>query len=140
MTVIHRDIFERYVYAGAISRDPDAIANMFTEDGIFEAPLVPDGHALSRRLVGRAAIRAGMAAYHAQPASSDGLVNVAESSYVLHDTADPDVFVAEIDTVLEGAAGQRSTISLVQIFRVRDGRIARLRDYFAVASAEASAG
>ncbi|GAA3735512.1 hypothetical protein GCM10022225_17710 [Plantactinospora mayteni] len=129
MTLTHREIFERYVYAGAISRDPEAMAGLFTDDGEYEAPLVPDGHPLPRRLVGREAIRAGIGAYHREPAFQ-GTVDAAESGYVLHETADPDVFVVEIDSVLVTPTGQRATMSLVQIFRVRAGRIARLRDYF----------
>jgi hypothetical protein len=42
VTLTHKEIFERYLYAGAISRDPDAQAAMFTEDGVYEAPLIPD--------------------------------------------------------------------------------------------------
>ncbi|MEN3610798.1 nuclear transport factor 2 family protein [Plantactinospora sp. ZYX-F-223] len=129
MTLTHRELFERYVYAGAISRDPEATAALFTDDGEYEAPLVPEGHPLPRRLAGREAIRAGMGAYHREPAYQ-GTVDMAESGYVLHDTADPDVFVVEIDTALVGPTGQRTTMSLVQIFRIRDGRIAKLRDYF----------
>jgi limonene-1,2-epoxide hydrolase len=40
------------------------------------------------------------------------------------------VFIAEIDTVVEQSGGRRTTMSLVQIFRVRCGRIVLLRDYF----------
>lgn len=57
VTLTHKEIFERYMYAGAISRDPEAVAAMFTEDGVYEAPLVPDDHRLPRRLAGRDAIR-----------------------------------------------------------------------------------
>jgi hypothetical protein len=64
VTFTHREIFERYMYAGAISRDADAVAAMFTEDGVYEAPLIPEGHRLPRRLAGRDAIRAGMSAFH----------------------------------------------------------------------------
>jgi limonene-1,2-epoxide hydrolase len=49
---------------------------------------------------------------------------------VVHATVDPSVFIVEIDTVLTGPAGT-TTMSLVQIFRIRDGQIAMLRDYFA---------
>ena len=136
MTLTHKEIFERYVYAGAITRNPDAVAEMFTEDGVIEAPLVPEGHAL-RRLVGRDAIRSGVGAYQ-RGSEHSGTVNFEESRYVLHDTVDPDVFIAEIDTVLDGADGQRTTFSLVQIFRVRDDQIAMLRDYFAEPAAEAA--
>jgi hypothetical protein len=62
----HKEIFERYTYASAITRDPDAVAAMFTEDGVFDAPLVPDGHPL-RRPAGRDAIRTGISVYHQQP-------------------------------------------------------------------------
>ncbi len=119
------------MYAGAITRDPAAVAAMFTDDGVYEAPLLPpEGGPLPGLMVGRDAIREGVAAYHRYPAYA-GEADLASSSYVLHETADPDVFIAEIDTVLVGAAGQRTTMSLVQIFRIRDGLIARLRDYFA---------
>ena len=39
------------------------------------------------------------------------------------------VFIAEIDTAFD-VAGETVTMALVQIFRVRDGKIVRLRDYF----------
>jgi hypothetical protein len=128
VTLTHREIFERYVYAGAISRDPVAVAAMFTDDGVYEAPLVPDGHRLPRRLAGRDAIRAGMGAF--QELASEGTVNAGQSRLVLHETADPDVFVAELDAVLDHPGGRREPVSLVQIFRVRGGLIAMLRDYF----------
>ena len=135
VTLTHKEIFERYVYAGAITRNPDAVAEMFTEDGVFEAPLVSGGHPLARRLVGRDAIRTGIEAYHRE-LTFDGTVNFEESTYVLHDTAEPDVFIAEIDTVLNDSAGQRMTMSLVKIFRIRNGQIAMLRDYFTAPSAD----
>ena len=56
MALTHKELFERYVYAGAVTRNPDAIAAMFTEDGVYDAPLAPDGHPLHRRLTGRDAI------------------------------------------------------------------------------------
>ncbi|GAA0433904.1 hypothetical protein Aca07nite_01360 [Actinoplanes capillaceus] len=125
----HQEIFERYVYAGAVTRNPDSIAEMFTEDGVFEAPLVPDGHPLHRPLVGRPAIRAGMAEYHRRHPAGQDTLNVERSAHVLHETGDPDVFIAEIDVVFDNPDGSR-TMSLVQIFRLHGGRIARLRDYF----------
>ena len=128
MALTHKEIFERYLYAGAITRNPDAIAAMFTEDGVYDAPLVPDGHPL-RHLVGRAAIRTGTSVYHQQP-TYQATMNVERSAYVLHDTADPDVFMAEIDVAFDEADGRRTTMSLLQIFRLRDGQIAMLRDYF----------
>ncbi|GIM96478.1 nuclear transport factor 2 family protein [Paractinoplanes toevensis] len=119
MSLSHKEIFERYIYAGAITRNPDAYADLFTPDGVYEVPLT--GH----RLEGREAIRAGIGVY--QSVSVPGTLSFEKSAYVLHDTADPGVFIAEIDTVFENPS---STMSLVQIFRVRDDRIAHLRDYF----------
>lgn len=135
MTQTHQEIFERYVSAGPLRRDADALADLFTDDGVFEAPLVPDGHPLPRRLAGREAIRAGIGAYH-RHAAHQGTVDLSRSAYVLHDTADPDVFIAEIDTGLTEPDGRQTTMSLVQIFRVRDGRIASLRDYFAAPASD----
>jgi limonene-1,2-epoxide hydrolase len=43
---------------------------------------------------------------------------------------DADVFIAELDAVLDHPGGPCEQVSLVQIFRIRDGRIAVLRDYF----------
>ncbi|MEU8609762.1 nuclear transport factor 2 family protein [Actinoplanes sp. NPDC048791] len=130
MSQTQKEIFERYLSAGAIRRDPDAVAALFTDDGVYEAPLVPPGHELPRRLAGREEIRSGIGAYHRHPAF-EVTVDFERSGYVLHDTADPDVFVVEIDTVLVTPLGERTTMSLVQIFRVRDGLIVQLRDYFA---------
>jgi hypothetical protein len=90
---------------------------------------------LPRRLVGREEIRAGISAFHRDPAFQ-GTVHLERSRYVLHDTADPDVFIAEIDTVFEAADGSHHTMSLLQIFRLRNGQIALLRDYFAVPPAQ----
>jgi ketosteroid isomerase-like protein len=128
VALTHQEIFERYRYAGAITRNPDAIAALFTEDGVYDSPLVPAGHPL-RRLVGRDAIRAGTSAYH-QQATYPGTMNVARSTSVLHDTTDPDVFMAEIDVAFDEADGRRTMMSLLWIFRIRGGQIARLRDYF----------
>ncbi|MEV0198734.1 nuclear transport factor 2 family protein [Nonomuraea sp. NPDC050691] len=88
---------------------------------------MPQDH---QELEGREEIRRAMAAYYERPATTERTVDVDRTRYVLHTTADPDVFVVEIDTAFDGPAGA-SDMSLVQIFRLRDGRIALLRDYFA---------
>lgn len=127
-----QEIFERHVHAGALTRNADALAENFTPDGVFEAPLMPTGAAFPRKLVGREEIRSVMAAYYEGQGKDGRVPNLEKSGYVLHTTADPDVFIAEIDTVFDGDGdGDDVSVSLVQIFRVRDGKIARLRDYFA---------
>jgi ketosteroid isomerase-like protein len=79
--------------------------------------------------VGRDAIRRRISVYHRQP-TYQAAMNLERSASVLHDTADPDVFIAEIDVAFDEAAGRRTRRSLVQIFRLREGQIALLRDYF----------
>jgi hypothetical protein len=77
-----------------------------------------------------AAIRTGIGVYHQQP-TYQATMNLERSTYVLHDTPDPDVFIAEIDVAFDEPDRQRTRMSLVQIFRLHDGQIATLRDYFA---------
>jgi hypothetical protein len=133
-----QEIYQRYVYAGALTRNADALADLFAADGVLESPLVPPGHDYPRRLEGREQIRAGMAAYYqrsadaGQAAGTGQAPDTGQSRYVLHTTADPGVFIVEIDAVLSGPAGS-TTIPLVQIFRVRDDTITLLRDYFSPA-------
>lgn len=45
MALTHQEIFGRCVHAGAITRNPDAIAAMFTEDGVLDAVLLRSGAA-----------------------------------------------------------------------------------------------
>ncbi|MFI9235728.1 nuclear transport factor 2 family protein [Streptomyces sp. NPDC053079] len=130
MSKTPKQIFESYVYAGSMTRNADALAECFTEDAVFEAPLMPADGSFPRRLAGREEIRNAMAAYYEQQAKDDRSPNFEKSGYVLHTTSSPDVFIAEIDTVFDGD-GEDTVVSLVQIFRIRDGKIARLRDYFA---------
>ena len=125
-----QEFCRRYVWAGAMTRNADALADLFAADGVLEAPLVPPGHDYHRRVEGREQIRAAMAAYYQRSAEPGQTADTGKSRYLLHTTADPGVFIAEIDTVLNRPAGT-TTISLVQIFRVRDGKITLLRDYFA---------
>ncbi|MET7703228.1 nuclear transport factor 2 family protein [Streptomyces sp. NPDC005485] len=143
-----QEIFESHVYAGAVTSNADALAENFTEDGVLEAPLMPAGAAFPQRMVGREEIRSVMAAYYEQQGEHGRAPNLEKSGYVLHTTADPDVFIAEIDTVFDGDGdgdgegdgegdgdgdGDKGdvAVALVQIFRIRDGKIAHLRDYFA---------
>jgi len=123
--VTPQEIHQRYIWAGALRRDADAVAELFTEDGILEAPLVPDGHPFPNRLDGREEIRRGLAEYYQRPQQAAGTVDPERSRLVLH-LPEPEVLIVELDS----AFVDRPPISLVQIFRLRDGLIASLRDYF----------
>ncbi|WP_433218919.1 nuclear transport factor 2 family protein [Dactylosporangium sp. CS-047395] len=122
MTLSHEELFQRYIYAGAMSRNPKAVADLFTDDGVYEGPIE------GLRLEGRADIERGVAEIQQRP-GPEGELNLAASRSTLHETQDPGVFIAEIDAVLDGPNGS-TTVSIVQIFR-RDGdKIRSLRDYF----------
>lgn len=135
MAATHQEIFERYLWAGAMTRNADALAELFTPDGVIEAPLMPPGRVFPRRMEGHSEIRAGLTTFYQQSTGPDRAPDLRRSRYVLHDTVDPDVFIVEIDTAFlpdaEAAPDTADTMSLVQIFRIRDGKIALLRDYFA---------
>jgi hypothetical protein len=133
-----QEIYQGYLFASAITRNADALADLFADDGVLESPLVPPGHDYPRRLEGREQIRAEMAAYYrrsataAQAAEAGQAPDTGKSRYVLHTTADPGVLIVEIEAVLSWPAGS-TTIPLVQIFRVADDQITLLRDYFSPA-------
>jgi ketosteroid isomerase-like protein len=131
VTADPQEIYRSYLIASAFNRDPDAVAGLFTDDGVLEAPLIPPGHPYPRRMEGPAQIRDGLAAYYQRsPADTGQKVDTDQSRFVLHTTGDPGAFIVEIDTVLTGPEGT-TTMSLVQIFRTLDGKIAMMRDYFA---------
>ena len=128
-----QQIFQSYIYAGAMTRNADALAENFTEDGVYEAPLMPAGAAFPKKLAGREEIRNGMAEYYERLPKDERSPNFEKSGFILHTTGDPDVFIAEIDTVFDGGEetdDKDTVVSLVQIFRIRDDRIAQVRDYF----------
>jgi uncharacterized protein len=121
-----RDILER-----ALNRvrayDLEGFADLFVEDGVIEYPFAPAG--ALHRLPGREEIRRVLGEAAASPRRSGRRVTKV-SSLVVHQTADPEVIVAEFD--LEGeivATGQPYRLPYIQVLRVRDGRIVSLRDY-----------
>ena len=58
-----REIYQRYLWA-TLTQNADAVAEMFTVDGVFQAPLVRAGQAFPRHLEGREQIRTGLAEYY----------------------------------------------------------------------------
>ena len=52
-----QEIYQRYLWAGAMTRNADALADLFAADGVLEAPLVPSGRDYPRRVEGREQIR-----------------------------------------------------------------------------------
>src|SRR4051794_14304650 len=115
-----REVFESFVRT-AMARDTESQAALYAEDGVLEWPFAPEG--VPRRFEGRDEI---MRVLGTLRANAPGLViDEARSKVVVHETADPEVIVVELDL----AAGDRS-LPYVHVYRVRDGKILSLRDYW----------
>src|SRR5206468_30125 len=106
-------IFERYVWT-VMTRDADAAAELYASDGIYEAPLVPPGGVFPNRVQGREEILAFLTAVHQRMAGDQRKVNIERSRYVVHTTADPDVFIVELDTAFD-VGDEIETMALVYI-------------------------
>jgi ketosteroid isomerase-like protein len=126
MTATPRELFEKFTYYGLI-HDGDGQADLFATDGVMEWPFAPTG--VPRRTVGREAIRDLLLRLHEGAKEDPVIINEGEAKLVLHETGDPQVAIAEIDVKVTKAEGVTER-SLVQIYRVREGQIAWLRDYF----------
>ena len=95
------------------------LADLYAEDTVVDQPFLPGGHG---HIEGREAIRA-----HFAGAPAMG-VHLAARDVVVHETADPEVVIAEYTydiTVGENTA----TTANIQVLRVRDGLIVESRDY-----------
>jgi len=107
-----------------LDKSPDDLADLYALDAVHEFPFSSPGFPPS--FEGREAVRAGYrAAWGASPARVEEVRRVAA-----HETADPEVIVAE--HVVVGtlpAKGTAFTVPGLLILHVRDGLIVRVRDY-----------
>ena len=107
-----------------LDHDADGFAGLFASDAVIEMPTAGPG--APRRLEGRLAIeelsRRAVTGMHI-----DDFEDVA-----VHETADPEVVIAETVTrATLTATGESFTTSSIQVFRIRDGRIVLFRTYVA---------
>jgi ketosteroid isomerase-like protein len=111
----------------ALGTDPDRYADLFAPDGRLEMPFRRPG--IPEAWQGREQIRAAATAgWAAVPLRFDDVRNLR-----VHETADPEVVVAEHDLVGAGTAdGRPFSFPFVWILRVRNGQIAVLREYLNV--------
>jgi len=58
-----QEIYQRYLWV-TLTQNADAVAEMFTMDGVLRAPLVRAGQAIPRNLEGREAIHTRLAEYY----------------------------------------------------------------------------
>lgn len=117
-----REVFDRFLQA-SIDNDWDTLVDQYAPDVVIEIPFAPDP-ALRRSEGGREALRARFAS----------VANVVRFTgadvHAVHETADPEVIVAEYD--LHGElvpTSQAFTRTYAMVITVRDGKIAHSRDY-----------
>jgi ketosteroid isomerase-like protein len=121
-----REVFELKQSRVAVL-DMNGQADLFAEDGVLEIPFAPSG--MPNRVVGREAIRAVTVGAVAGATSGTRRL-VGHHSEVVHETADPEVIIAEFFAQTEDTVtGERFEAPYVQVLRIRDGRIVSFRDY-----------
>lgn len=118
-----RDVFERF-QRQVLANDPSVPGQLSAEDIVLEAPFARPG--APRRIVGREAVTAYATANRSGlPVRFDEFRDV-----VIHETADPEVIVAEytmVGTLI--TTNVQSSASFVLVLRVRDGLITHWREY-----------
>jgi ketosteroid isomerase-like protein len=111
---------------------------LFEPDGAMELPFTLPG--VPARIAGAAEIERVLSPLW-QRSRASGRRTIGYEPKAVHQTCDPDVIIAEFDLLGETGAGERYRLSYVHVVRVRNGRIALLRDYVdARALAERLAG
>jgi ketosteroid isomerase-like protein len=114
-----RAVFRRLI-DGVTARRPDDLPRLYAQDAVVVHPFA---HPASR-LEGREALSAHFARLRALP------VEMTARNVVVHQTADPEVIVAEFDYDGRVATtGRTFRVANVQVLRIRDGLIVETRDY-----------
>jgi ketosteroid isomerase-like protein len=116
-----RVIFERL--SGGISAGRwHELSALYAEDAVVEQPFaIPPA---PRRLDGRETVHMHFCA------AAEGPLRLIARNVVVHETADPEVIIAEFD--YEGlitTTGRTFTVANIQVLRIRDGLIVAARDY-----------
>jgi ketosteroid isomerase-like protein len=110
--------------------DGAGYASLFAPDAVVEFPF-GSAPGVPTRLVGRNQIRRHVGA-RMEAAIAAGRRMLAYHHLVLHQTADPEVLIAEFEVEGEVVRTDRHyRLPYVQIYRIRDGLVRELRDYVA---------
>jgi ketosteroid isomerase-like protein len=108
-----REVFARL--SGGIGRGEwDTLGDLYAPDAVVSMPFDPR----RTRLQGRAEVARHFAAAASLP------IRLNPGNVRVHDTADPEVIIAEYDY-----AGPNFRVANIQVLRVRDGLIVESRDY-----------
>jgi uncharacterized protein len=110
--------------ACALARDLSAEADLYAEDGVWEAPF----NGSDSRVEGRENIRSML--LKTQQAMVLGRVHPeGYKSVVWHETNDPEVVIVELEVY--GKIGRKDfCFPYIQVFRVRNGEVVHVRDYY----------
>jgi ketosteroid isomerase-like protein len=101
-----------------------AFADLFAPDGVMEFPF--SAPPMPRRLEGREAIRT----FYGAASRVRDLFEIEGGDVVIHETANPDVVVAEIEHHgTSHVTGGPYRVDTVGVIEVRDGEIVSYRDY-----------
>jgi len=128
-----RDVLERFRQA-AISQSADDMRRLYAADAIHEFPFNAPG--VPSRLEGRDEIVNWVAAgWKANPLKYERYRTLA-----VHDTGDPGTIIVEQEAVGTSATTGEFALPNIVVLTVRNGQIARLRDYVNILAAAAAIG
>jgi len=119
-----REVWEHLV-SHQLTRDIDAWIECFTADAVMEWPFRMGG--IPARLEGRDAIRAAVAPVWQRALETNRRITGHER-VAFHQTTDPEVAMVEFDMVGDTPRGPWRQ-SVVYLLRIRDGRVALLREF-----------
>jgi uncharacterized protein len=119
------DVFDRALDR-LLAGDMSGFADLWAPDGVMEFPFAPPGW--PTRLDGREAVRGYLRGYPAVYTVTEVIERT------VHETTDPEVIVVEFAVAgLLVRTGGRYRRPYICVLTVRDGRIARYRDYWSPA-------
>ena len=128
-----REVLERCRQA-AISQSADDMRRVYAVDAVHEFPFTRPG--VPSRLEGRDEIVNWIAAgWQANPLKYERYRTLA-----IHDTNDPETIVVEQEALGTSASTGEFALPNIVVLTVRDGQIARLRDYVNILAAAAAIG
>ena len=122
-----REVVDRALQL-VLDYDLNGYLELFAPNGSLEFPFAPPG--LPARMKGRDQIGAALLPLWEQ-AWEAGWRSTGYSPVVVHQTANPEVVIAEFDLYGEVATTKETfQLAFIHVYRVRDGRIVSLRDYW----------
>jgi ketosteroid isomerase-like protein len=118
----------------AISQSADAMSRLYAADAVHEFPFTRPG--VASRLDGRDEIMDWITAgWTAFPLKYERYRTLA-----IHDTSDPETIIVEQEAIGTSASTGEFALPNILVLTVRNGQIARLRDYVNILAAAAAMG